>query len=120
MSAPAGHQPLARLRMVEVSTFVAAPLSSTALTQLLAEVVRVDPLGGAADHTRWPLSWSCMRLCWTGLNKARRSVVILSAGLGLDQMRATFCASAASSSPRRVSRRMASLQAAHSHRGRRV
>ena len=47
---------LSGLRVVEVSTFVAAPLGGMTLAQLGAEVVRVDPLGGAPDHTRWPLA----------------------------------------------------------------
>jgi 2-methylfumaryl-CoA isomerase len=69
-------QPLAGLRVVEVSAFVAAPLGGMTLAQLGAEVVRVDPLGGAADHTRWPLAKSGTSLYWTGLNKAKRSVTV--------------------------------------------
>src|SRR5215475_4123932 len=60
--------PLAGLRIVEISSFVAAPLG--------AEVVRVDPLGGAADVTRWPLAPSGASLYWTGLNKGKRSVTL--------------------------------------------
>jgi 2-methylfumaryl-CoA isomerase len=76
MSAPTADQPLAGLRVVEVSTFVAAPLGGMTLAQLGAEVVRVDPLGGAADHTRWPLAESGTSLYWTGLNKAKRSIAV--------------------------------------------
>ena len=76
MPAPTADQPLAGLRVVEVSTFVAAPLGGMTLAQLGAEVVRVDPLGGAADHTRWPLAESGTSLYWTGLNKAKRSVAV--------------------------------------------
>ena len=76
MSAPTADRPLAGLRVVEVSTFVAAPLGGMTLAQLGAEVVRVDPLGGAADHTRWPLAESGTSLYWTGLNKAKRSVAV--------------------------------------------
>jgi 2-methylfumaryl-CoA isomerase len=76
MSAPTADQPLAGLRIVEVSTFVAAPLGGMTLAQLGAEVVRVDPLGGAADHTRWPLAESGTSLYWTGLNKAKHSVTV--------------------------------------------
>ena len=70
------EQPLAGLRIVEVATFVAAPLGGMTLAQLGAEVVRVDPLGGSADHTRWPLAESGTSLYWTGLNKAKRSVAV--------------------------------------------
>ncbi|WP_019630501.1 CoA transferase [Actinomadura atramentaria] len=64
------------LRIVEVSSFVAAPLGGLTLAQLGAEVVRVDPLGGAADRGRWPLAPSGTSLLWTGLNKGKRSVAV--------------------------------------------
>lgn len=68
--------PLAGLRVVEVSTFVAAPLGGMTLAQLGAEVVRVDPLGGAPDHARWPLAPSGTSLYWAGLNKGKKSVQV--------------------------------------------
>jgi 2-methylfumaryl-CoA isomerase len=68
--------PLAGLRIVEISSFVAAPLGGMTLAQLGAEVVRVDPVGGAADVTRWPLAPSGASLYWTGLNKGKRSVTL--------------------------------------------
>jgi 2-methylfumaryl-CoA isomerase len=74
MSAPTADRPLAGLRVVEVSAFVAAPLGGMTLAQLGAEVVRVDAIGGAADVTRWPLADSGTSLYWTGLNKGKRSV----------------------------------------------
>jgi 2-methylfumaryl-CoA isomerase len=76
MATPTADQPLAGLRVVEVSTFVAAPLGGMTLAQLGAEVVRVDPLGGAADHSRRPLAPSGTSLYWTGLNKAKRSIAV--------------------------------------------
>lgn len=68
--------PLAGLRVIEVSSFVAAPLGGMTLAQLGAEVVRVDPLGGAADTTRWPLAPNGGSLYWAGLNKGKRSVTL--------------------------------------------
>ncbi|GAA4736836.1 CoA transferase [Actinomycetospora chibensis] len=68
--------PLAGLRVVEVSTFVAAPLGGMTLAQLGAEVVRVDPLGGAPDHARWPLAPSGTSLYWAGLNKGKKSLQV--------------------------------------------
>ena len=65
---------LAGLRVVEVSSFVAAPLGGMTLAQLGAEVVRVDPVGGGPDFGRWPLAASGTSLYWTGLNKGKRSV----------------------------------------------
>jgi 2-methylfumaryl-CoA isomerase len=68
--------PLAGLRIVEISSFVAAPLGGMTLAQLGAEVIRVDPVGGAADVTRWPLAPSGASLYWAGLNKGKRSVTL--------------------------------------------
>lgn len=68
--------PLAGLRVIEVSSFVAAPLGGMTLAQLGAEVIRVDPLGGAPDTTRWPLAPNGGSLYWAGLNKGKRSVVL--------------------------------------------
>ncbi|HUN35529.1 MAG TPA: CoA transferase [Trebonia sp.] len=68
--------PLAGMRVVEVSSFVAAPLGGLTLAQLGAEVIRVDPAGGGPDYTRWPLAPSGASLYWTGLNKNKRSVAL--------------------------------------------
>jgi 2-methylfumaryl-CoA isomerase len=68
--------PLAGLRIIEVSSFVAAPLGGMTLAQLGAEVIRVDPLGGAPDTTRWPLAPNGASLYWAGLNKGKRSVAL--------------------------------------------
>jgi 2-methylfumaryl-CoA isomerase len=69
--------PLRGLRILEFASFVAGPSGGMALGQLGAEVIRVDPLGGAADQHRWPLSQRTGRsLYWTGLNKGKRSVAV--------------------------------------------
>jgi 2-methylfumaryl-CoA isomerase len=48
-----------------------------ALAQLGAEVIRVDPIGGAADFHRWPVSGRTgQSLYWSALNKGKRSVAI--------------------------------------------
>jgi 2-methylfumaryl-CoA isomerase len=44
------------------------------LAQLGAEVIRVDPIGGAADYHRWPLTGDGDSIYWAGLNKGKRSV----------------------------------------------
>ncbi|MCW2945124.1 MAG: L-carnitine dehydratase/bile acid-inducible protein [Actinoallomurus sp.] len=64
------------LRVIEVSSFVAAPLGGMTLAQLGAEVIRVDPLGGGPDIERWPVADSGTSLYWTGLNKGKRSVTV--------------------------------------------
>src|SRR6188474_1307136 len=46
------------------------------LAQLGAEVVRVDPIGGAADYRRWPLTESGDSIYWAGLNKGKRSLAV--------------------------------------------
>ena len=46
--------PLSGVRVVEISSFVAVPLAGMTLAQLGAEVIRVDPVGGAADYRRSP------------------------------------------------------------------
>ena len=68
--------PLSGLRVIEVSSFVAAPLGGMTLAQLGAEVIRIDPLGGAPDTTRWPLAPGGGSLYWAGLNKGKRSVTL--------------------------------------------
>src|SRR5260221_8711115 len=71
---PTTGRPLAGLRVVEVATFVAGPLGGMTLAQLGADVIRVDPPGGAADYTRWPGTASGTSLYWARLNKAKRSL----------------------------------------------
>lgn len=70
------NMPLADLTVVEVSSFVAAPLCGMTLSQLGAEVIRIDPIGGASDVHRWPLAASGTSIYWTGLNKGKRSATI--------------------------------------------
>ncbi|HEV7582453.1 MAG TPA: CoA transferase [Mycobacterium sp.] len=68
--------PLTGLTVVEVSSFVAAPLCGVTLNQLGAQVIRIDPIGGASDVKRWPLSADGTSIYWTGLNKGKRSATI--------------------------------------------
>jgi 2-methylfumaryl-CoA isomerase len=46
------------------------------LNQLGAQVIRVDPIGGASDTQRWPLTADGTSIYWTGLNKGKRSATI--------------------------------------------
>ncbi len=68
--------PLDGLRVLEISSFVASPLCGLTLAQLGAEVIRIDPVGGAGDQHRWPLALSGTSIYWTGLNKGKRSVTL--------------------------------------------
>ena len=64
------------MRIVEISSFVAVPLAGMTLAQLGAEVVRIDPIGGAADYHRWPLTDAGESIYWAGLNKNKRSLTV--------------------------------------------
>lgn len=68
--------PLDGLRVVESTSFVAGPLAGMTLAQLGAEVLRLDPVGGAADSGRWPLARNGASLFWAGMNKGVKSVAI--------------------------------------------
>jgi 2-methylfumaryl-CoA isomerase len=64
------------MQIVEMSSYVAAPLSGLTLAQLGADVIRVEPRGGQADRSRLPVSDSGTSLYWAGLNKGKRSVEV--------------------------------------------
>ena len=69
-------EPLAGLTVIEISSFVAAPLGGMTLAQLGADVIRVDPVGGGPDRDRWPLAPSGDSLYWAGLNMGKRSMTV--------------------------------------------
>ena len=76
MIAAPSDRPLSGVRIVEISSFVAVPLAGMSLAQLGAEVVRLDPVGGAADYRRWPLTDAGESIYWAGLNKGKRSMAV--------------------------------------------
>jgi 2-methylfumaryl-CoA isomerase len=67
---------LNRLRVVESSAFIAAPLAGLTLAQFGADVIRVDMIGGGIDYARMPRMPGGRSLYWSGLNKGKRSVAI--------------------------------------------
>lgn len=69
-------QPLAGMRIIEGSAFVAAPSGGMTLAQLGADVIRFDAIGGGIDHKRWPLTGDGASIYWAGLNKGKRSVQV--------------------------------------------
>jgi crotonobetainyl-CoA:carnitine CoA-transferase CaiB-like acyl-CoA transferase len=73
---PSTRPPLAGLRIVEFSAFVAAPSAGLALAQLGADVIRVDPPGGNIDAHRMPVNAEGASLYWASLNHGKRSVEI--------------------------------------------
>ena len=70
------HRPLAGVRIIEISSFVAVPLAGMTLAQLGAEVIRVDPIDGAADYHRWPVTDAGESIYWAGLNKGKHSAAL--------------------------------------------
>ncbi|CAN5320930.1 CoA transferase [soil metagenome] len=68
--------PLAGMRVIELSSYIASPLGGMTLAQLGADVIRIDPIGGAADRNRWPLAPNGASLYWAGLNKGKRSLAV--------------------------------------------
>jgi 2-methylfumaryl-CoA isomerase len=71
-----GAPPLEGLRIIEVSTYVAGPSGAMTLAQLGADVIRIDPIGGATDTRRLPTAPNGSSIYWAGLNKGKRSVEI--------------------------------------------
>ncbi len=67
---------LSGVRAFEACSFVAGPLCGMTLAQMGADVIRVDPIGGAADYRRLPLSAAGTSVYWSSLNKGKRSVVL--------------------------------------------
>lgn len=67
---------LVKLRVIESSAFIAAPLAGLTLAQYGADVIRVDMIGGGIDYGRLPVMPSGRSLYWTGLNKQKRSIAV--------------------------------------------
>lgn len=71
---------LNRLRVIESSAFIAAPLAGLTLAQYGADVIRVDMIGGGIDYARMPRmphpQGRGRSLYWTALNKGKRSVAV--------------------------------------------
>ncbi|MGH3493687.1 MAG: CoA transferase, partial [Sciscionella sp.] len=68
--------PLHGLQVFECASFVAAPTGGVTLAQLGADVVRIDPVGGASDYRRWPVAPSGVSFFWSSLNRGKRSVAV--------------------------------------------
>jgi 2-methylfumaryl-CoA isomerase len=65
------------VRVIEASSFIAAPSCALHLAQFGAEVIRIDQVGGGPDFYRWPLAPETgTSFYWEGLNKGKRSIAI--------------------------------------------
>jgi 2-methylfumaryl-CoA isomerase len=69
-------RPLDGVRVIDMSSFVAGPTAGRVLAELGAEVIRVDPISGAVDADRWPITDTGASLYWAGLNQAKKSLTV--------------------------------------------
>lgn len=69
-------QPLSGFTVVENDSFVAAPSACLALSQMGAEIIKIDPLKGGPDIDRWPITAEGKSIYWGTLNRGKRSVAI--------------------------------------------
>jgi len=67
---------LNQLRVIEASSFVAAPSCAQHLASLGAQVIRIDPIGGGLDYRRYPRVSNGASLYWEGLQKNKQSIAI--------------------------------------------
>jgi 2-methylfumaryl-CoA isomerase len=65
---------LSGLRITECAAFIAGPFATMSLAELGAQVIRIDPIEGGLDYTRWPVTEAGRSLYWAGLNKGKKSV----------------------------------------------
>lgn len=64
------------LCIVEASAFIAAPYAGLVMSQMGADVIRIDPVGGGLDYRRWPVTRDGRSLYWASLNKGKRSIAL--------------------------------------------
>ncbi|GAA4283490.1 CoA transferase [Brevibacterium daeguense] len=69
-------QPLAGVTVFENDSFVAGPSACLALSQLGAQVIKIDPIKGGPDIDRWPITPEGRSIYWGSLNRNKRSVAI--------------------------------------------
>lgn len=64
------------LHVIEGASFIAAPSCGLYLSQLGAEVIRFDTIGGGPDFNRWPKAPGGRSFYWEGLNKGKKSIAV--------------------------------------------
>jgi len=69
--------PLPGIRVVEAGAFAAVPSGVMTLAMLGADVVRIDPIGGASDQNRPPLAPDDTSIYRDSLNRGKRSITIV-------------------------------------------
>jgi 2-methylfumaryl-CoA isomerase len=68
--------PLDGMRIVEFGTYVAVPSGGMTLASLGADVIRIDPIGGATDTYRAPIELNGISIYWASMNKGKRSIML--------------------------------------------
>ncbi|MBV1918354.1 MAG: CoA transferase [Sphingomonadaceae bacterium] len=64
------------MTVVEGAAFIAGPSCGLYLSQMGANVIRFDAIGGGPDARRWPIGKQGQSLYWEGLNKGKRSIAL--------------------------------------------
>ena len=70
------YQILKDVLVIELSAFVAGPLSGLILAQLGANVIRIDPTDEPIDFKRFPIDKKGNSYYWAELNKGKKSLII--------------------------------------------
>lgn len=70
------YQILKDVLVLELSAFVAGPLSGLILGQLGANVIRIDPTDKPIDYKRFPIDNNGNSYYWAELNKGKKSLII--------------------------------------------
>lgn len=64
------------MTVIEGAAFIAGPSCGLYLSQMGANVIRFDAIGGGPDSRRWPIGNEGQSLYWEGLNKGKRSIAL--------------------------------------------
>src|SRR5690606_19484997 len=84
--APAGSAPLAGVRVIDLSAYIAGPYGGTLLADLGADVIKVEPPDG--DNLRkYPSTMAAESRAYLGVNRGKRGICL---NLKLPEGRAIF------------------------------
>jgi crotonobetainyl-CoA:carnitine CoA-transferase CaiB-like acyl-CoA transferase len=75
-SEPDAARPLAGTLVIDLTTFLSGPLTTRALADLGADVVKVEPPAGDPTRAGWTTGPEDPSPFWTSLHRGRRSVVL--------------------------------------------
>lgn len=75
-SSPSQPLPLRRLRVIDLSRYVAGPYCASILADLGAEVIRVEPIGGGEDRELVPLGGGSGGALFLQSNRNKKSIAL--------------------------------------------